>query len=182
MKRFGSMAGLAPVLALGVLAACGGGHDHDHGDHDHEHGEGHSHADGHTHAEGSTHDDHDGDHGHEPVYGGLLVELGEHVAHVELVHDGEEGRLTLYSMDAHAEQAERLSATELQVVVEGAAEPIALTLLPEESALTGETVGDSSVFSAVDPRLVGLETLAGRIVALETRGQAFADVAFPAAQ
>ena len=182
MKHLGRLRVLTPALALGALVACGSGHDHD----GHSHGaDGHTHGDGeheHPHEEGDQAHAGEGEHGHDPVYGGLLVELGDHVAHVELVHDPEEGRLTLYSMDAHAEQAERLAAESIEVTLDSPDGSWAVNLLPETSALTGETVGDSAAFSAVDPRLEGLEAVSGRISVVETRGQRFEDVLFPAGE
>lgn len=157
---------LALPLLL-TLVACGHGHDHDHdhGDHDHSHGE---------------HSDGEGGHSHDPVYGGTLIVLGDEVAHVELVLDAEAGSLTLYSMDAHAEQAERLAMPSIEVTVELADGPRALQLEAQASALSGETVGDTSEFRADDPALVGLADLAGTITRLETRGVTFEGVPFPA--
>ena len=165
---------LLPLAATLALLACGHGHDHDH---DHEHGHGHSHDGDHAH----DHDEADGDsHAHDPLYGGTLVELGDHVAHVELVLDAEAGTLTLYSLDAHAEQPVRLTDAALAVLVTLEAGETELSLAPQASTLTGETAGDTSVFQVTDPRLAGLGELRGRIPRLESRGQLFEDVAFPA--
>jgi hypothetical protein len=161
-----------------VGTGCGDrGHDHAHGDHDHEHGD-HEHGD-HEHGDHEHGHDEGSDHRHEPTRGGTLIELGDHVAHVELVLDAQTGQLTLFSLDAHAEQPVRLAAPGLAVELETPGGPLALTLVPRASALTGETVGDTSEFALTDPRLVGLAELRGRIPVLETRGQRFEAVAFP---
>jgi hypothetical protein len=150
----------ASLHLLSLLAvACGHGHDHDHA-HDHAHADTDPHR-------------------HEAPRGGVLVELGEHAAHVELLLDPEAGELTLYSLDAHAEQAVRLAAPTLEVVVGTDQGELWLELAAVASALTGERVGDSSEFRAVDPGLVGLVGLSGRIPAIEVRGVLFEDVRFP---
>lgn len=147
-----------PLLSL-LVVACGHGHDHDHA-HDHVHADTDSHR-------------------HEAPRGGVLVELGEHAAHVELLLDPEAGELTLYALDAHAEQAVRLTAPTLEVVVDTEQGELELELAAVASALTGERVGDSSEFRAADPGLVGLIGLSGRVPAIEVRGVLFEDVRFP---
>ncbi|KAF0245844.1 MAG: hypothetical protein FD180_1256 [Planctomycetota bacterium] len=42
---------------------------------------------------------------HKPPHGGVLLEVGEEVAHLELVRDEKEGKLTIYVLDAKAEKA-----------------------------------------------------------------------------
>lgn len=46
----------------------------------------------------AEHDDHKAPHG------GALLEVGEEVAHVELVHDEKAGKVTLYILDKHAKK------------------------------------------------------------------------------
>jgi hypothetical protein len=67
------------VAALAILGACGDDEDrHDHGN------------------------EVIGGGGHDKLgpHGGDLIELGDHVAHLEVVHDSEAGTLTLHVLDA----------------------------------------------------------------------------------
>ena len=96
-------------------------------------------------------------HTHAAPHGGHLIELGDHAASLEVVVATETGTLDLYVLDAHAEGYVRLPAPALTVTLkwEGAAEAINVELSAVANALTGETVGDSSRFSAIVPQLVG---------------------------
>ena len=47
--------------------------------------------------------------GEKAPHNGVLLEVGEEVAHVELVHDAKAGKLTLYILDGKAEKAEPIS-------------------------------------------------------------------------
>lgn len=157
---------------IALLAACGGSespapsvdtaeHAHDaHHDHDHDH-------DGHHHH-------------HEAPHGGTLIELGDHVAHLEAVLDPESGLLTLYVLDGEAEHPIRVPETLLELTLEAPAldGAVALMLDPVESVLTGETAGDTSQFSVENAMLVGLERFTGRISAITVRGQEFREVKF----
>jgi len=150
--------GLGLVLLVG-LAACGG--------------DGHHPGDGHDHG--------DGGHSHAAPHGGLLIELGDHEANVELLLDAEAGTLTLYALGPHAEEPVRLAAEGIDLTVTLAEGPVQLTLAPVARELTGETVGDTSEFSITDARLVGLSELAGTLPAIEVRGGSYSDLTFGAA-
>ena len=140
-------------LGTGVLLAllgAGCGHGHDHG-HDHGDGDGHHHV---------------------APHGGVLVELGENeFAHVELLHDPEEGRLTVWLLDGAAEAAVRSTQESLVFQREGAE----FTLAAQASSLTGETVGDSSQFETVDEGLKG-PLGEGVLRRVEVLGSVFEDV------
>jgi hypothetical protein len=105
------------------------------------------------------------------------VELGEELAHVELVLDPGEGRLTAFVLDGEAKAGLRVSQPELTVhlrVAGGDLTRIVMRAVP--NPLTGESVGDSSEFVGQDPALRGLATLEGRLQALTVKGTPFADV------
>jgi hypothetical protein len=158
------------AIALWLPFGGGCGHDHDH-PHGAEAGHTHDGDDGHT---------HDHPHGHEPQHGGFLVALEEEFANVELLHDAEAGTLDLWALDAHAEGHERLKQPTVVVSVDAAGGAFDVTLAAVASALTGETVGDTSRFQGQDARLVGLTALAGRIGPIESRGQQFPSTPFSA--
>jgi len=117
-------------------------------------------------------------HHHVAPHGGTLVELGEHQFALEFVRDAEAGTLTLYVLDAHAENFVRLPAksVELSLDVKGRAEKLTLAAVANE--LSGETVGDTSQFAAQADWLKRDGEFAGKIAALEIRGTVFKAVAF----
>ncbi|QDU65946.1 hypothetical protein [Engelhardtia mirabilis] len=159
--NFDRITALGLVLALG-LAGCG--------DHAHHEGDGHDHS-----SEG-------GGHTHAAPHGGLLVELGDHEANVELLLDAEAGTLTLFALGAHAEQPVRLSAAGIDLTLELPEGPVQFTLAPVAHGVTGETVGDTSEFKVQDPRLVGLTGLVGSLPAIEVRGARYTDLSFGGAR
>jgi hypothetical protein len=112
-----------------------------------------------------------GGHAHSAPNGGKLIELGDHVANLELLYDRSSGMVRVNVLDAHAEAYVRIAAPKLVLARDGAP-PLALRAL--DSGLSGETVGDSSRFEG---------TLAdkpaawsARIATLEVRGMHFEDV------
>jgi hypothetical protein len=154
-----SASGLPLLLASYVaLVACSGGHDHDH---DHDHGEGHVHV--------APHADE----------GGVLVELGDHFANAEFVLDPEGGRLTMYTYGGHAKKSVRSPSASVTVSLDMHGDaPLVVELAAQESKLSGETVGDSSMFMGADPGLVGVSHFHGKIHALSVLGMEFTDVKF----
>lgn len=103
-------------------------------------------------------------HHHEPPHGGALIELGEHVAHIELVHDPESAVLTAYLLDGHAEHPVRVPNDTLafQVRADDSSDWMSVELKATASALTGETIGDTSEFKAEVPPLQGKKKFAVR--------------------
>lgn len=103
---------------------------------------------------GDDHAGHDhGDHDHptEGPHGGSLIELGEEEYHAELVHDEKAGTVTIYILDAHAEKATPIEATELTINLkhDGMGEQFKLAATPE----AGEPAGKSSKFTSTEAEL-----------------------------
>lgn len=121
---------------------------------------------------------HGDDHAHTAPHGGALIELGDHVGHLEAVLDAQTGTLDLYVLDGHAENYVRLAAPAVVVHLkwEGLAEPATATLSATASRLTGETVGDSSRFSATIPELKGKSEIDLSIPAIDVGGVMYTDV------
>jgi hypothetical protein len=121
-------------------------------------------------------------HAHAAPHGGTLVELGDEFAHLELLFDTTEGRITIFVLDGEAETAVRISDRTLAVVIDDvrslANRP--LELAPVASPLTGEVAGDASEFAVVVPGLRGRPELAGRVLTFAVRGRVFRDVPFRA--
>lgn len=114
---------------------------------------------------------------HKAPHGGAMAELGEEAAHLEFVLDAAEGRLTMYALDAHAENPVRLDTNALSVLVTPqGGEVLELTMAPRENALTGESIGDSSEFFVVDQRLQNLKTFEISVPLIDVRGMPFRSV------
>lgn len=119
-------------------------------------------------------------HVHTPLFGGQLVEIGDHFANIEVLFDSDTGALTIYTLDAHADYVQRVEqpVLELLITAENAESPITLRLPAIADPLSGETIGDSSKFETVAPELVGLESFNAVIRSLDIRGGQFEDIAF----
>lgn len=123
--------------------------------------------------------DHDHGHHHEAPHGGVLIALGDHVAHIELVFDAEDGALTAYVLDGDAENAVRVSALELEILVQPeTGDPFPVRLEAYANVLTGETMGDTSEFRAQSDKLKQVDRFRGSIPALTVRGVEFRDIDF----
>lgn len=136
--------------------------------------------DDHDHADDEHADEDNHGHSHVAPRGGALVELGDHVAHFEVLLSAQTGTLTFYAMDGHVETPVRLTAEAFPVLVtlDGEAEPIALEMKAVASELTGETVGNTSEFAVTDERLMNLAHFKAVIPAVDIRGVAFENVEF----
>ncbi len=121
---------LLTILAL--LVACGGDdHNHEHHDHDHDHSHDHDHGHGHA---------------HHASHGGVLIEVGEHEANLEVVHDAEAGVITIYVSGAHAEKPVRIKDEKFPALLQIKKEDVGVVFEAQASALSQETVGDTSIF------------------------------------
>jgi hypothetical protein len=98
---------------------------------------------------GDGHAEHD--HPTEGPHGGELIELGNEEYHAELVHDEQAGTVTIYILDAHAEAAVPIDATELTINLkhDGQAEQFKLAASPDAS----NPPGKSSRFTSSDAEL-----------------------------
>ena len=94
--------------------------------------------------------------GEKPPHGGVLLEVGEEVAHVEMVHDAKAGKLTLYILDGKAEKAEAISG-DVKINLKTSAGPKQLEAKPVDAK-----DGKASQFEVADEALKA-EKLKGRI-------------------
>ncbi len=129
---------------------------------------------GHDHA-GHSHD-HDHAHVHTAPHGGTLIEIGDHQFNLEFVLDAGAGKLTVYVLDAHAENFIRLEVPTLEINVTSPAPARTLILNATANTATGETVGNTSQFEASADWLKGVQTLSGALARLEVRGAKFLEV------
>lgn len=115
------------VLALGLLARADD-HDHDH-DHDHE----------------------------KPPHGGYLIEVGDHVAHIEVVHDAKAGKVTLYILDGEAKDPVKIqNAPRINMMTDDGAKQVAT------KAVEPDKEEKASQFEATDDALKA-DPLTGKI-------------------
>lgn len=149
--------GIAAATIIAV-AACSGS-EAGHEGHDHAAGEGHAHS---------------------AKFGGTLVELGDHFANIELTHDAEDGTVKLYTYDAHAEGSQRSTtkAPVLTIKPHGDDVGFEVTLAPRVSKTSGETVGDSSLFTGQHDSIKGLDHFMVVLSEISLKGETFKGIEF----
>jgi hypothetical protein len=117
-------------------------------------------------------------HEHHPPHKGTLVELGEEFAHLELVLDPATGKLTAYGLDGEAEKAMRLKQKEIEIKITGIKDLPSIKLKAKANALTGETEGDTSEFTAQSDKLKNVKEFDGVVIDVTIKGTQFKDVKF----
>lgn len=154
---------LTMVLTLALATGCReGGRSHVHQDHDH----------------GSNAEPHAHPHDHQPPHGGTAVVLGTEEFHLEFLLDQTNGVLRAYVLDGHLENFVRLTAPAVGLVLQLPAGEQALSLAAVASTATGETVGDTSLFSGQSDPLKGLDRFSAVIPEIEIRGRRYTNIMF----
>ena len=115
-------------------------------------------------------------HVHQGPHQGTLVELGNHQYSLEFVHDPAAGALSLYVLDAHAENFIRLPEPSVEAIVQRNGQPASLTLTAVANEATGETVGNTSQFTATADWMKSPQNIELAIPALTIRGMVFQDI------
>src|SRR5262249_16005150 len=118
-------------------------------------------------------------HEHHAPHNGTLVEIGEEFAHLELVKDDADGKLSAYALDGEAENSVRLTqkAIELEIRADGTT-TFSIQLSAVSNPLTGESDGDSSEFSATSEQLKSLRKFSGVVRKIHIRGGDFENLPF----
>lgn len=119
-------------------------------------------------AEAHKHEEHG--HHHEAPHGGHLIELGDHLFNAEVVLDAEAGKLMVYVLDAHAENAVAVEQEQIEFAVEGG-DSISLAADPQE----GEADGRASRFTASGDQVASIgdiEQLRGSVT-VEINGESY---------
>ncbi|HVW00013.1 MAG TPA: hypothetical protein VHB77_06730 [Planctomycetaceae bacterium] len=125
--------------------------------------------------------DHDHDHVHVAPHGGALVELGDHVANLELVLDPATGKLTGYVLDAHAENPLPIAQPEIEMTVDahklddagkGTMVSVPLKLVAKSDGEAKE----ASEFTAQSDELKGVTEFHGSIPVIETPEKKFENI------
>lgn len=117
-----------------------------------------------------------GEHHHPSPHGGVTVELGEHQFQLDVLHDSTAGTLSVWVMDAHAEEFVRVPFPSLVVELSVGGDSRPLTLSAQENPATGETVGHTSQFVGQADWLLGIHQFSGVVPALRIRGVDFTQV------
>ena len=115
-------------------------------------------------------------HSHDPQYGGVLVEVGDHFAHAEMTL--QDGKLTLYFLDGEAENSIRLEQESIKVNVKIAEENLELELKGVASELSGETANNTSQFSAAHEKLEGVEECTVTVASCTIKGKKLENIVF----
>ncbi len=88
-------------------------------------------------------------HVHVAPHGGQLVEVGEHGSGFNLellLHP--DGFLQIYVLDAHAENFVRITAPSILISIPSENNPTVIECEPIEDQATGETIGNTSLFTS----------------------------------
>jgi hypothetical protein len=118
-------------------------------------------------------------HQHDPLFGGKLVELGDHEYNIEFVHDPENQRMEAYILDGHASNFIRIPAQSFEVIAKIPGEP-GQTLVFEAVTRTetGETVGNTALFQAEADWLGRVNSFDGILKEITIRGKQYQGIAF----
>jgi hypothetical protein len=117
-------------------------------------------------------------HEHKPPHGGTPVVLGHEEYHVELVLEAATGTMQAYVMNGELEEFVRVSAPSFEVAAKrpGGEETLVFKAVP--SRATGETVGDTSFFTAQAEWLKTAKTFDAVLKELKVQGSVYQNVAF----
>lgn len=118
-------------------------------------------------------------HAHTPKYGGVLVEVGSHEFNLEVLVDPVAGKLTLWTLDAHAEAYVRIAAKALEVAAKVNDGPEqSVELRAKANPATGEVEGSSAQFEATAEWLKGAKDVEGVVKSVTLGGKSYTGLKF----
>ena len=109
---------------------------------------------------------------------GNLLRLGKSFAYVEFVLDPTKGELTLYVLDAQAENPIRLAQEAVRVSGTAVGHPFTVKMDAVDVPETGEKKWDTSVFRGETKDLVGVDHFDGAIFFIRIKGNNFSKTRF----
>jgi hypothetical protein len=112
-----------------------------------------------------------------PPHGGTPVALGENY-HIEFVLDTESGTLSAYILDDEMEGFVRSNMPSFEVTAKMGGAEQTLVFKPVANPATGETVGDTALFTAQAGWLKTTKTFDAVIKSVTLDGTTFTNVAF----
>lgn len=113
-------------------------------------------------------------HHHEAPHGGAAVVLGEEKFHLEFVLDADASLFHCYVLDGHMERFVRIESAQIELILDDG-EKLNLQAMP--SRATGETMGDTSHFSANVNWEKG-KTFEAKIAEITVKGSRFENIVF----
>jgi hypothetical protein len=129
---------------------------------------------------GCSSDHHSSDHGalhiHQPLRGGVLMELGKHGSGYNLeILQNPEDQLEIFILDAHAENYVRIAQPSIELSLTDSNQTISLGAVADPA--TGETVGDSALFRA-ESNISSKLPLRGTLRSLKIGSKTYTDQPF----
>jgi hypothetical protein len=115
-------------------------------------------------------------HADQPPHGGVVVPLGPHAAHAEVVAVPDDGELSLYVLNAEGQPGQRIAQPKVvvDVVTSGRLVTLEMAAVPDESL--GERVGDASHFVVKSDDLLRMAEAQITVKWLGVNGQVYSDV------
>jgi hypothetical protein len=117
-------------------------------------------------------------HHHHPPHGGTPVVLGDEQFHLELVLDAPTGTLQAYVLDAEMENFVRSPAPSIEIAATVNGGERILVLSAVANPMTGETVGDTSLFQVRADWLKSAASFDAVLRSIPIRGTTFSGVRF----
>ena len=115
-------------------------------------------------------------HADRPPHGGVVVPLGPHAAHAELVAVPDDGELSLYVLNAEGEPGQRIAQPKVVVEVETSGRLVTLEMSAVPNEGLGERVGDASHFVVKSDDLLRMAEAKVTLKWLGVNGQVYSDV------
>jgi len=117
-------------------------------------------------------------HEHKPPHGGTPVVLGREEYHLELLLDAAAGAMQAYVLDGEMEEFVRVPAASFEVTAQlpGGYQTLVFNAVPNRA--TGETVGDTSFFTAQAGWLKTAKNFDALLKELKVKGTVYENVAF----
>jgi len=117
-----------------------------------------------------------GAHVHQPLRGGILMELGPHGSghNLELLRN-EKDKLEIFILDAHAENYVRIKQPKIELSLNNRNLRLTLDAVPDSA--TGETVGNTSLFRSKES-IANLLPIEGNITAIQIGSKNYEQTAF----
>lgn len=115
-------------------------------------------------------------HADQPPHGGVIVPLGAHTAHAEVVIVPDTGELTLYILDGEGSAGQRIAQPTVVADVETSGRLVRMELRAVPDADASERVGDASRFAARSDDLLRTGDATVTLKWVGVNGQVFSDV------
>jgi hypothetical protein len=117
-------------------------------------------------------------HEHHPPHGGAPVELGEEEYHVEIVGDGNAGKLQAFVLDGELENFVRIAEPSLEIDAQVSGRQEKLALAPVPNNATGEKVGDTSLFEGTADWIKTTPIFDAVLKEITVRGRIYTNITF----